>query len=69
MKYFQLPTWLLMKLNRPLLPKIHPWYEKDFTLQDWVDNSTGLCKLFDLVFWFSLFNIMLLGIKLLTFAK
>lgn len=50
-KYWGLPTWIMFRVYRRLLPKGHAWRHRRFTLEDWVAGETDLCRGFDLVFW------------------
>jgi hypothetical protein len=49
MKYFALPTWIIIRIMLLFLPN-HPWNQSDvkITLDDWYTNQTELCKLFDI---------------------
>jgi hypothetical protein len=50
-KWRALPTWVMFRISRPLLPKWHPWRHRPFTLQDWYHGETELCKAFDRTGW------------------
>lgn len=47
-----LPTWVLMKLTLPLLPKSHLFKGKEITLKDWAENGTQLNYGFSMLFGF-----------------
>jgi len=50
-----LPTWFIAKITFKILPKQHKWKKgrtSFFTLTEWSKNSTNLCFLFDVFFWF-----------------
>lgn len=45
------PTWVMTNAMSPFLPKAHPWKNKWFTLRDWHQNQTPLCRSFDMLGW------------------
>jgi hypothetical protein len=49
--FFSLPTWLLTRALLPFLPKTHAWYGRRFTLAEWAQGQTAMCREFDYVFW------------------
>jgi hypothetical protein len=46
-----LPTWLLTSAILPFLPAEHPWKGRRFTLRDWHDHQTMMCRWFDFYLW------------------
>jgi len=36
------PTWIIMKISLPLLPKNHMFKNKKITLKDWKENGTPI---------------------------
>ena len=46
-----LPTWMMTKAVCPFLPRKHPWKDRKFSLREWSDGRTLLCKALDLLFW------------------
>jgi hypothetical protein len=54
MKYFSLPTWIATRLVQPFLPVTHPFHNRPFTLDDWKNGQTDLCRWFDWAIWISL---------------
>jgi hypothetical protein len=58
-KLISLPTWVLMRSMRPLLPKNHPFRKEKITLSDWRKNGTELLYAFDLVFWVIIISLTL----------
>lgn len=59
-KVLVLPTWLIVKMIQPMLPKLHPWKNGVPSLEDWSYHSTGVCKVLSLYFWMSLVNLIVL---------
>jgi hypothetical protein len=47
---FIFPTWILIKLLNPILPKNHP-LKKKITLKDWTEHTTQLNIAFSILFW------------------
>jgi len=50
-----LPTWVMVQLIWPVLPKQHPWRQRGpnaFTLRQWHVGRTDLARVFDAVLWF-----------------
>lgn len=58
-----LPTWLVTLVMLPFLPKTHPWHGRRFTLYDWYEHQTPLCRDFDFVMWI---NGVILALVLLS---
>jgi len=52
-KIIVFPTWVLIGLFRPLIPRVHPWYGRKFTLDNWAQNATELTRSFSVFFWIS----------------
>lgn len=50
-KLIVLPTWILVRLMIPILPKKHAWKNRKFTLADWAEHSTDLNNAFSVFFW------------------
>jgi hypothetical protein len=57
-----LPTLVLTRALRPLLPDDHPWRHRRFTLTNWSEHQTALCRGFDNLFWLWLIGATVLGI-------
>ena len=55
--WFALPTWALTHLLNPFLPMNHAWKGRLFTLTEWAEGETELCKDFDAMGWMSLCNV------------
>ena len=51
-KIWVLPTWLLVNLMTPILPKQHIWKNRHFSLSDWSRNATNLTFGLSLCFWY-----------------
>lgn len=56
-----LPTWILLKMMKPLLPKKHEWKNKNFTLTDWANGSTPLNDSFSMLFWLTAVSLIFMG--------
>jgi hypothetical protein len=48
------PTWALTIAIVPLLSKSHPWHGRSFTLRDWHAHQTPLCRVLDVLLYFSI---------------
>ena len=59
-KLLVLPTWVLVGLLRPFLPKDHAWKEIRFTLSDWYKNTTGLNIIYSIIIWLTFYDLFLL---------
>ncbi len=46
-----LPTWILVNLATPFLPRTHKWSGKKFTLKNWANHSTETNNMFSVFFW------------------
>jgi len=46
-----LPTWVLVRILIPILPKKHIWKNRKFTLKYWAEHSTQLNDSFSMFFW------------------
>lgn len=55
MWFIALPTWLWTKLIRFTFPDMHPWSREQmpqfYSLRNWAENETDLCRHFDYVLW------------------
>ena len=60
MKWYALPTWLIVQAILPGLHITHPWHGRRFTLEDWSNQRTDLTKVFDTGLWVSAAAIVLL---------
>lgn len=58
MKVMMIPTWLLVNLLTPILPKNHPWKGKKFTLQDWTTNATDVSFAISIMLWANFLSIV-----------
>jgi hypothetical protein len=45
------PTWVIVRIMLPFLPKGHPWKGRRFTLRDWAQGSTEANDLFSMAMW------------------
>jgi len=61
MKYLALPTWLLLMLARPYLPKAHPM-RRPLTLEDWWLHQTDKARACDVGLWIGLLCSALLAL-------
>lgn len=58
-KIMMLPTWVLVNIMTPILPKNHPWKNKHFSLKDWSDNATNLTFWLSFMMWYSFINLIM----------
>ena len=49
-----IPTWAVVRMLYPFLPKSHPWHGRRFTLREWWEGQTDVCRMFDGLFWIHL---------------
>ncbi len=54
------PTWVLVRLLIPVLPKTHVWYGQKITLDSWAKNATQMNYGFAIIFWFQPIYIFIL---------
>lgn len=59
MKVLMIPTWLLVNLMIPILPKTHPWKGKKFTLQDWTNGSTNITFSLSILLWGNFLSLLI----------
>jgi hypothetical protein len=60
-KFRSLPTWLLVWVFWSVLRKNHPWRKhKRFTLMEWYNRQTELCRSYDLIWWAMVFAMVLI---------
>ena len=52
-KIWVLPTWLVVIILQPILPKGHLLADRKITLYDWMVNATGLTYLLSFLFWYT----------------
>jgi hypothetical protein len=62
-----LPTWIVVFLMQPGLPKDHPL--KGMTLKQWDDAANGISVIFGLALWIGLFNSALAALVLMHILK
>lgn len=57
-----IPTWALTRLIiwSERLPAGHPWAGKRFTLTDWQEHRTQICRAFDQMLWLNAMALMYL---------
>lgn len=48
---FLLPTWLLVRVMLPALPRSHPFRDRPPTWASWRDRATPLCEAFGGALW------------------
>ncbi len=46
-----LPTWVLVRIMIPFLPKNHAWKNRRFSLKNWAEHSRDLNDAFSILFW------------------
>jgi len=51
--FWSIPTWAITRILIPFLPPAHPWHGRAFTLEDWTDHQTPLCRELDVALWIS----------------
>lgn len=51
-KIIFIPVWFLTNIFKPFLKKDHPFKNKKFSLQLWVDNGTPFCFYYSIFMWF-----------------
>lgn len=52
-KFWVLPSWLLVNIITPFLPKKHLWKNKHFYLSDWSKNATFATFALSFCLWYS----------------
>lgn len=60
-----IPTWLLVNILTPILPKSHPWKGKKFTLTDWSNNSTDISFAISILLWSNFLSFIIILIYLI----
>lgn len=50
-KILVFPTWIIVRIVIPFLPKNHPWKNKKFSLENWAKHSTQANDMCSLFFW------------------
>lgn len=58
------PTWALTRFFSPFLPETHPWRFRRFTLREWEEGQTDLCRTFDFGFWVGFFGFTVLALRI-----
>jgi len=48
-KLLVFPTWVLVRMMRPVLAETHPF--KKVSLRWWAQNTNDLCNAFSILFW------------------
>jgi hypothetical protein len=58
MKILLLPTWVLIRLMTPILPKSHLWKNKKFTLTDWSNGATDFTYSISIILWINFLTLL-----------
>lgn len=51
--FLSIPSWLVVRLMLPFVPKTHPWHGRRFTLKQWVMGITDESLAFGAVMYVS----------------
>lgn len=65
---FALPSWLLIRISRPLLSSSHIWKHRRFGLKEWANGRTQLTREFDFVLWFYFLSLVAVLIRIFVFV-
>lgn len=59
-----IPTWLIVNITIPFLPKTHVWKGRWFGLRDWHDHRTMQAVQCDFMAWITAVTIVTVAISL-----